>query len=56
MQTPLRELERLCLVLQCTPNDFYEWIPEEDSGTDANHPLNAIKKSKKVIDLTKIIH
>ena len=52
----LRELERLCLLLQCTPNDFYEWIPEKDTQTDANHPLNAIKKSDKVIDLTKMLN
>ncbi len=52
----LRELERLCLVLQCTPNDFYEWIPDKDVQTDPNHPLNAVKKSEKVIDLTKMLN
>lgn len=52
----LRELEKLCLVLQCTPNDFYEWIPDKNTQTDANHPLNKIKKSEKVIDLTKMLN
>ena len=52
----LRELERLCLILQCTPNDFYEWIPDKDVQTSSSHPLNAIKKSEKVIDLTKMLN
>ncbi len=52
----LRELERLCLVLHCSPNDFYEWIPEQDASISPDHPLNAIKKSEKVIDLTKMLH
>jgi DNA-binding Xre family transcriptional regulator len=52
----LRELERLCLILHCTPNDFYEWIPDKDDSVAADHPLNDIKKSGKVIDLTKMLH
>jgi len=53
----LRMIERLCLHLRCTPNDFMEWTPEkeEDIQIDSTHPLNHIRKSEKIIDLTKTL-
>jgi DNA-binding Xre family transcriptional regulator len=52
----LKELEKLCILLRCTPNDFYEWIPENDSQVDKNHALHTIRKSDKVFDLTKTLN
>lgn len=51
----LREIERLCILLRCTPNDFYQWEPDNDSQVDNEHPINLIKKSDKAINLTKIL-
>lgn len=51
----LRELERLCLLLKCTPNDFLEWTPDDKYGVDSDHPLYEIQKTDKVIDITKIL-
>ena len=52
----LKELEKLCMLLRCSPNDFYEWIPEKDEQVDKDHPLNVIRKSDKVFDLTKTLN
>ena len=52
----LKELEKLCVLLRCTPNDFLEWIPEDDAQIDEKHPLYTIRKSNKVFDLTKTLN
>ena len=52
----LKELEKLCLILKCTPNDFFEWIPDEEMLSDDEHALNIIRKSDKVVDLTKTLN
>ena len=52
----LNELERLCILLHCTPNDFYEWIPDANSQADKDHPLQVIRHSDKVVDLTKTLN
>ncbi len=52
----LEEVERLCLVLRCTPNDFLDWTPESDELAGDDHPLNAIRRSDKVIDITRTLN
>jgi DNA-binding Xre family transcriptional regulator len=52
----LRLLERLCLKLGCSPNDFMEWTPDKDQVVDKNHPINVIKKTDKIIDMTKTLN
>lgn len=52
----LNEIERLCLLFRCTPNDFYEWIPSNDEALDTTHPLNKIKKSERTVNITKLIN
>ena len=43
----LKYIEKLCLVLKCTPNDLMEWDPDDNNKIDPSHPLNQIKKSNK---------
>lgn len=52
----LREMERLCLLLRCTPNDLYEWVPDDSAQIDDRHPMNVIRKKEKIADLTKTLH
>jgi DNA-binding Xre family transcriptional regulator len=38
------ELEKLCTVFRCTPNDLFEWLPEK---AEANgHPLTPLLPEK----------
>lgn len=52
----MSELEKLCILLRCTPNDICEWIPDKDVQLDSEHPLHKLKRSEKVIDITKMLN
>ncbi len=51
----LRELERLCYLLRCTPNDLIVWEPDDSLSLDKNHPLMEIRKPEKTVDMTKAL-
>ena len=51
----LGEIEKLCLLFKCTPNDLYEWIPASTDVADSNHPLFPIRRTNKVASLTHIL-
>ena len=52
----LTDVEKLCELFQCTPNDLLEWIPENKDKTNDKHPLITIKRSDKVVQLTQILN
>ena len=52
----LKDIEKLCELFQCTPNDFLEWIPGSNDLKNENHPLSSLKRSDKVLQLTKILN
>ena len=39
-------LEILCRLLNCTPNDFFEYHPDGDANLPENHALNSLRRSK----------
>jgi len=45
-------MERLCIEMSCTPNDFYEWTPDanKEIAKDQSH------KNERVINITKSIN
>jgi DNA-binding Xre family transcriptional regulator len=55
-QLNLKSIEKLCEHFQCTPNDLLEWIPSSQDLNNENHPLVSIKRSNKVVELTKILN
>ena len=52
----LNMLERLCVLLNCTPNDLLEWTPDEDFSGNDDHPLNEIRKSADAVDIVKTLN
>ncbi len=52
----LKEMEKLCLLLKCTPNDFFEWIPDKNANYDEDHPMTMIRKSDNIPDMVKTIN
>ena len=48
-------LERLCLALNCTPNDVMEWHPTPDTNVNDKHALYQLKRMDKVMDISKTI-
>lgn len=43
-QIKLDQLERLCVALNCTPNDLLEWRPNANQTVSETHSLNALRK------------
>ena len=48
-------LERLCLLLNCTPNDLYEWKPDSGTSIAENHPLRALQKAEMPPPMSELI-
>ena len=51
----VEHIEKLCLILNCTPNDLFEWRGKTDESLTENHPLNSLKRSDKSESLTELI-
>ena len=47
-----KKLEQLCLALNCSPNDLFEYIPKKNNSIPQNHPLNNLIRQ----DQSQIIH
>lgn len=53
-QIKFEQLEQLCLALNCTPNDLFEWRPEANRAVADTHSLNNLKK-KTEKDLPELL-
>lgn len=49
----LSNLEKLCIALNCTPNDLIEYTPDKSSKIPDSHPINSLKP-KDAFDLNAI--
>ena len=52
----LSHIERLCILLRCTPDDLYEWTPDRTHRIDKDHPMHKIKRSEKIVDITRTLN
>lgn len=52
----LSDVERLCNVFQCTPNDLMEWTPDSKDIDVLNHCMAPLLRRDKVLDLTKTLN
>jgi DNA-binding Xre family transcriptional regulator len=48
-------LEQLCRVLNCTPNDLYEWRPDAASSAIENHPLNELIRDNDALAISRLV-
>lgn len=42
----LDQMEKLCFILNCTPNDLFDWRPSENISVSESHALHSLKKEK----------
>lgn len=49
----LKDLEKLCEIFNCTPNDIFNWKPDIESKLAANHQLHKLEK-KTGVNLAEI--
>lgn len=51
----LDHIEKLCILLHCTPNDIFEWVPNDLLDDRADHPLQRIRRREKKIEINKLL-
>lgn len=51
----LKDIEKLCVMLQCTPNDILQWIPDAKEANSEKHPLAALKRTDSFTPLRQML-
>jgi hypothetical protein len=54
-QIRLDHIEKLCVILNCTPNELFEWVPNDLLDDYPDHPLQQIRRREKKIEINKIL-
>jgi DNA-binding Xre family transcriptional regulator len=54
-QIKFSNLEKLCLLLNCTPNDLFQWQPDENQTVTENTALKALMRDEIQTELSQII-
>lgn len=49
------QIEKLCLLLNCTPSDLFEWRPDANTVVGENHALRSIVRENGPPPITSII-
>ncbi|HBH22802.1 MAG TPA: hypothetical protein DDY13_05200 [Cytophagales bacterium] len=49
------QIEKLCEILQCTPNDLLEWVPDKKSDDHQKHPLFKLKRAHSAVNIRKAL-
>jgi len=49
------DLERICLSLNCTPNDLFEWSPSTPENDIEGHALQTIRRKDAAVGLVKLV-
>ena len=52
----LYAIEKICVQLNCTPNDLLEWTPSKPEDDNKDHPLYPLKKSDKAAQINQLMH
>lgn len=51
----VKDIEKLCVALNCTPNDLFEWKAGENTILPETHSLNALQRNETVKNLQQMI-
>jgi DNA-binding Xre family transcriptional regulator len=54
-QIRLDHIEKLCILLNCTPNEIFEWVPNDLLDDRNDHPLQAIRRRYKKLEIVKLL-
>lgn len=52
----LRDVEKLCELLLCTPNDLLEWIPTAKNDKVETHPLVSLRRTGTISQLNQLLN
>jgi DNA-binding Xre family transcriptional regulator len=45
IEIKLEQIEKLCVALNCTPNDLLAWQPDASQAVSETHSMNNLKRS-----------
>ncbi|HQU85097.1 MAG TPA: helix-turn-helix transcriptional regulator [Pyrinomonadaceae bacterium] len=48
-------IEAICEMLYCTPNDLFDWKPNEKSPLAEDHPLHTLKRTQKLSNIREML-
>lgn len=48
-------MEKVCIALNCTPSDLFEWTPDKNTVVAENHSLHSLGKKKSLQEIVKDI-
>jgi len=48
-------VESLCSLLNCLPNDLFEWTPNSKKEDTSTNPLQVIRKNEKPLNLPEFL-
>ena len=51
----LKELERLCEMFECTPNDLLEWVPGKYMEDITKHPLKSLIRAESPVNIKAML-
>ena len=49
------QMEKLCLLLNCTPNDLFDWQPDKNTSVPDNHALKSLVKEKESLSISELV-
>jgi len=50
-----KKLEQLCVSLNCTPNDLFDFVPDKKVTLPEGHALHSISKSDMIDEVAKLM-
>ena len=51
----IQDIERLCVALNCTPNDLFEWKADGEKILPDGHSLNALSRGEGAKSLRQMV-
>ena len=48
-QIKLNQIEKLCLILNCTPNDLFVWRADKNTAVPESHAIKALVKKESTL-------
>ena len=52
----LDDVQKLCELLSCTPNDIIQWVPDNAEVNTIDHPLAKLLRTDQVMDLNRTLN
>lgn len=49
-------VEMICVTMNCTPNDLFDWKPDAKTNLPENHPLRALERTEKIKNIRELLH